>query len=183
MPLPPGQRTIEHLFELASPIPRSSAKWKALTNSICYCITKDMLPINTVNDSRWRYMLSKFEPRYTPPDRTTFARNYIPAMYEREKAKVSSALLSDMQSFAITTDGWTSRSNCSYVSLTVHYINKDWEMCCHLLETAEIMTDHTAPNLAAGLKDALERWKLPLGKLPAAVTDNARNICLALENL
>jgi len=26
----------------------------------------------------------------------------------------------------------------------------------HLLETAEIMTDHTAPNLAAALKDALD---------------------------
>ena len=39
-------------------------------------------------------MLSKFEPRYTPADRTTFARNYIPAMYECEKVKVSSALLS-----------------------------------------------------------------------------------------
>ena len=70
-------------------------------------------------------MLSKFEPRYTPPDRTTFARNHIPAMHEHEKVMVSIALLSDMQSFAITTDGWTSRSNCSYVSLTVHYINKD----------------------------------------------------------
>jgi len=98
-------------------------------------------------------------------------------MYECEKSKVSSATSSHMQSFAITTDGWTSRSNCSYVSLTVHYINKDWEMCCHLLETAEVMTDHTAPNLVAGLKDSLERWKLPLGKLTDAVTDNARNIC------
>ena len=34
-------------------------------------------------------MLSKFEVRYTPPDRTTFARNYIPTMYEHEKVKVS----------------------------------------------------------------------------------------------
>ena len=118
---------------------------------------------------------------YTPPDRTTFVRNYIPATYEREKVKVSNALLSDMQSFTITIDGWTSRSNCSYVSLTVHYINKGWEMCSHLLETSEVMTNHTAPNLAVGLKDALKRWKLPLRKLSAAVTDNARNICLALE--
>ena len=51
-------------------------------------------------------------------------------------------------------------------------------MCCHLLETSEVMTDHTAPNLAAGLKDALERWRLPLGKLSAE-----EYICLALENL
>ena len=104
-------------------------------------------------------------------------------MYEREKSKVSSAISSDMQSFAISTDEWTSRSNCSCVSLTVYYINKDWEMHCHLLETAEVMTDHTALNLAAGLKDSLEWWKLPSGNLTAAVTDIARSKCLALEIL
>jgi len=49
--LQPGQCTIEHSFELTSPISKSSAKWKTLTNSICYCITKDMLPINTINNS------------------------------------------------------------------------------------------------------------------------------------
>ena len=81
VPLQPVQCTIKHSFELASPMPRSSAKWKALTHSICYCITKDMLPIITVNDSGFRNMLS---PRYTPPDRTTFARNYIPATHEHE---------------------------------------------------------------------------------------------------
>jgi len=151
------QCTITHSFELASPIPRSFAKWKALMNLIYHCIKKDMLPVSTVNDSGFRCMLSRFEPRYTPPDRTTFSRSYIPAVYEREKAKVSSALLSDMQLFVVTTDGWTSRSNCS---LTVHYINKSWEICCHLLETTEIMTDHTAPNFEAALKYALERWKL-----------------------
>jgi len=118
----PGQRTITYSFELTSPIPRSSAKWKTLMKLICYCITKDILPISTVNDSEFIYMLRKFEPIYTPPDRTTFARNYIPVMYECGKAKVSSALLSDMQLFAITNNGWTSRSNCSYVSLTVHSV-------------------------------------------------------------
>jgi len=90
VPLQLGQCTITHSFELTSPILRSSVKWKTLTNSICYCIAKDMLLISTVND--------------------------------------------------------------------------------------------TAPNLAA-LKDALEQWKLPLGKLFAAITDYARNTCLALENL
>ena len=55
---------------------------------------KDMLSINTVNDNGFQYMLNKFE---TPNDRTAFARYFIPVMYECEKAKVSSALLSDVQ--------------------------------------------------------------------------------------
>ena len=47
-----NQRTIEHSFELTSPISKNSAKWKTLTNSICYCIDhKGHAPINTINDS------------------------------------------------------------------------------------------------------------------------------------
>jgi len=49
--LQPSQHTIEHSSELTSPIPKSSAKWKTLINLICYCIIKDMLPINTNNDT------------------------------------------------------------------------------------------------------------------------------------
>ena len=142
-----------------------------------------MFPVNTVSDDGFRHMIQKFDPRYIPPDRTTFARNHIPALYEREKARVKKEVSSELQYFAVTTDGWTSRANCSYVSLTVHYINKSWEMCYHLLETAESTEDHTASSLAAAMKVALERWELKPERLSVAVTDNARNISLAIEQL
>ena len=142
-----------------------------------------MLPISTVNDDGFRYMLQKFDSRYTPPDRTTFARNYIPALYEKEKVKVRKAISSELQYFTITTDGWTSRANCNYISLTVYYINKNWEMCYYLLETAESLEDHTACNLAAGMQAAFDRWDLTTAILSAAVTDNAKNISLAVEQL
>ena len=58
-----------------------------------------MLSINTINDSGL-IMLSKLGPRYTPTDRTTLARNYIPAMHECEKCTII-----NMQSFTIITDG------------------------------------------------------------------------------
>lgn len=177
-----SQRTIVSSFELLTPYSRTLSRWNKLTNSITYFIAKDMLPISTVNDHGFRQMLQKFDPRYTPPDRTTFARNYIPALYEQEKARVKKEI-TELQYFAITTDGWTSRANCSYVTLTVHYINKNWEMCYHLLETAESTQDHTACNLAAGMKVAFERWELKAALLSVAVTDNAKNISLAIEQL
>ena len=56
-------------------------------------------------------------------------------------------------------------------------------MCYHLLETAKSTEDHTASGLAAAMKVALERWELKPECLSVAVTDNAKNISLAIEQL
>ena len=90
-----------------------------------------MLPFDAVTDPGFRHMLPTFEPRYT------ITRHYMPELYECVKAKVADAMASGMQYFAVTSDGWSSQASHSYVSLIVHYINEHWEICCHLLETAE----------------------------------------------
>ena len=167
-------------FKQAMPYPKSSLRWKSLTQSVSYFLAKDMRPICTIINDGFKQMLQKFDSRYIPPDRTTFAQNYLPALYEQEKIKVKKAISSELQYFSVTTDGWTSRANCSYIRLTVHYINKNWY---HLLETAETSEDYTACNLAMGMEEAFERWNLKVASLSAAVTDNARNISLAIEQL
>ena len=43
-----GQHTIVESFEQRVPISRKSSRWKHLTESICYCIAKDMLPLDTI---------------------------------------------------------------------------------------------------------------------------------------
>ena len=40
----------------------SSVRWKALTDSVCHCIAKDMLPVDTINDPGFRQMLHTIEP-------------------------------------------------------------------------------------------------------------------------
>ena len=64
--------------------------------------------------------------------------------------------------FAVTTDGWTSRANQSYLSLTVQYIDEEWTLQSHLLETCQFAEAHTGDNLATELEGMLETWKLNL---------------------
>ena len=66
---------------------------------------------------------------------------------------------------------------------TVHYIDKLWYLCCHLLDTTEIITEHMAVNLAEELQESLTRWDLPKDKLVAVTTDNPCNIVNAIEIL
>ena len=100
----------------------------------------------------------------------------MPDMYEREKEKIMDAMGKGVHWFAMTTDGWKSRANHSYVTHTVYYIDGSWTFCSHLHDTAELSVEHTGVLLATELEEALQRWNLPANNFVAATTDNARNI-------
>ena len=175
-----NQPSIEDSFNKLAPLPRSSSRWKALTNSICYFLAKDLHPLSTVYDQGFLHMLKVFEPRYSPPDRTTFSRHYLTEMYTKEREKICKQTSGGLQWYAITCDGWTSRANHSYLSVT---INNKWELKWFLLETGEMVEQHTAVNLANYLDEVLDRWNLPITQVSAVVTDNATNITAAIARL
>ena len=80
-----GQSSIEDSFKRMTPLSRSSSRWKALTNAVCYFVANYQHPVATVNDPGFIHMLKIFELWYIIPDRTTFSRHYLPHLYEREK--------------------------------------------------------------------------------------------------
>ena len=142
-----------------------------------------MMPFSTVSNKGFQDMLHTFEPRYVLPDRKTITQHYMPDMYQREKMKITRAMEKDLIFFSITTDGWTSRANHSYITHTVHYIDESWKLCSHLLDTAELSSGHTGVNLASELQESLQHWNLEVSKLVAVTTDNAKNIVNAIEIL
>ena len=88
-----------------------------------------------------------------------------------------------LQWYAVTSDGWSSRDNHSYISVTLHFINNDWELKCFLLETGEMIEQHTAVNLANYLEEVIAHWNLSATHISAVVTDNAPNITAAVARL
>ena len=52
------QPSIKDSFNKLAPLPRSSSRWKVLTNSICYFLAKDLHPLSTVNDQGFLHMLN-----------------------------------------------------------------------------------------------------------------------------
>jgi len=65
---PKGQLSIEESFGKLVPLSRSSTRWKSLTNAVCQFLARDLVPIDTVNDTGFWSMLKVFEPRYVLPD-------------------------------------------------------------------------------------------------------------------
>jgi len=123
----PSQLQITNSLAVHLPLAHTTARWKKLTEAVCYYIAKDMLPLDTASGEGFLRMVKEFEPRYKPPGRKALTTHYLPILYQQQLDRVK-ALLSDSRystSFAMTTDIWSSHANDSYIGYTFHYITDD----------------------------------------------------------
>ncbi|XP_042070641.1 E3 SUMO-protein ligase ZBED1 [Haplochromis burtoni] len=138
-----------------------------------------MRPFSVVENTGFREMLRVLEPRYSIPSRTHFTDIAVPALYKETKAKLETAV-SAAPAVALTSDGWTSRATQSYLTVTAHYIDPEWQMKNCVLQT-RLVESHATDDLAKGLSEAVEDWKLVRPNVTISVTtDNAKNIVNAV---
>jgi len=77
---------------------------------------------------------------------------------------------------AVTTDGWTlTLTNVQYITTTVHYIDKDWNMQAHILAKRPAVDKHTADYIRNFVVDVLLEFGLQK-EGDIFMTDNAANI-------
>ena len=60
------QRSIMEALQKCEPLQLHSQRWKSLTDAVCYCIAKDSLPLDSITDLGFRFMLQAFKPCYIP---------------------------------------------------------------------------------------------------------------------
>ena len=78
-----SQASIPQLFNKAQKYDRASRRCHEITDSITYCISKDMLPIYTTEkDGFWR-LIETLDPRYDISSAKYMSGTAIPALYEK----------------------------------------------------------------------------------------------------
>ena len=87
--------------------------------------------------------------------------------------------LKEAECFSATTDVWTSAATEPYMMLTIHFIDKTWNLQSLCLDTVPMFADHTGQNIADAVLDIFDNWQLSTDKLVAATTDSGSNIVAA----
>ena len=149
------QQSISDAFQKYQKYERGSKQWQKLMDSVAKCLAKDMMPIYTVEKSGFQQLLKDFDPRYQLPSRKYFSQQAIPKLYNETREKIIQQLES-VEFFSATTDMWSSNTMEPYMSYTVHFIDSHWKLQSRCLETLYTPADHTAENLADGMKEILE---------------------------
>ena len=172
--LPKGQTTLTRGF--ASPLPHNIARAQEITRAIGYFIGKDLRPFSMVENEGFRLFMNTLEPRYRIPSRQHFSQVVVPKLYQEVRAHVVE-VLRRADTVSMTTNGWTSRATQSYITITAHVINAEWELAGFVLQTQPLLESHTGANIAEVLKEAVAEWQLERQQQGiAVVTDNARNM-------
>ncbi|XP_038155642.1 E3 SUMO-protein ligase ZBED1-like [Cyprinodon tularosa] len=173
------QTKLADAFSHSTPYDSQSKRWKELTEAVAFCLAKDMLPLQSVEKEGFRRMVHKMDTRYKMPSRKYFSKTALPKMYDECRDGLQ-AKLSTVTFFASTTDMWSSRATEPYISLTVHYITDDWSLNSNCLQTSFFPEDHTGENIASGLKQFLQEWKLDEAKQVCVTTDSGANVVKAV---
>lgn len=118
-------------------------------------------------------------PDYSLPSRKTLSNNILQSVHSAVLEDIKSTII-EASAVCLTTDGWTSKTNTSYMAVTAHFINKNTELKSHLLACEEFGERHTADNLTRFLNDVLAGFEIS-NKVTAIVSDNAANITLAIR--
>lgn len=136
----------------------SSVRSEEITKAICKMIAMDMQPLSIVEDIGFIELIRVLEPGYTIPCRKTIA-NRTRNLYEEVKEEVNKKL--DQVSYiALATDAWTSRNCDSYLTVSAHFLNKDWIPKKITLGTYGCSEKHTADKLTGELTEVMNDWNI-----------------------
>ncbi|XP_065662597.1 uncharacterized protein LOC136085236 [Hydra vulgaris] len=138
------------------------------------------LPLMLVESSAFKEFVLCLNPKYKVPCRKKL-RPLLTDLY-REKVELLKSKLLSIKVLSITTDGWTSCQNYSYISATAHFISDKTNFISFCLGFAYLNGRHDADNLKEALLKIVEKFKVD-DKIMSIVSDNASNVRNCLNSL
>lgn len=130
-----------------------------MINELVKWIVMNQHAFTTVEERGFHDFIHTLYPTAKIPSADTI-KSYISNFYEADKEKIQNILLNVPGKISFTTDCWTSPSIKSFLSITAHFINKDWELQHILLDFIEVVESHTGKNLKETFVAGLEYFSI-----------------------
>lgn len=162
--------------------PMSIPKTMRQNEQLVKMIAKEYHALSLVEGKEFKQFVHMLNPAYQLPSRKTLTTSLIPQVF----SKVSDLIRKELEgasSVSITTDGWTSLANESYIAVTAHFISEDEHILkARLLECFAWRERHPSDNIATELRCVVTDWGIG-EKVSAVVSDNAANVTAAIRLL
>lgn len=141
-----------------------------LNKSITFGLVKDLRPLYSVERSGFKHMaqaLINFGAKYGCQDvenciqhRTTLKRYHVPDLCKEARQNYKELFKSTTSNkFAFSKDMWSEKYNQrNFLSLTMHFINDNWELLPITLGLDEIVEKKTTEHLRAKCEEILKLY-------------------------
>ncbi|XP_018398073.1 PREDICTED: zinc finger BED domain-containing protein 1-like [Cyphomyrmex costatus] len=175
--VPPSRKRQLQMKFLSKGIMQKNSK--AIDRALVEMICLDFQPLQIIENTGFQNYTYKLNPHYVLPLRKTLSEKLLTEHYSLARAATLEKL-QKVQYLSVTTDIWSSDSNKSFLTLTVHFIYKT-KLIALTLSTAEMSSNHTAEHIAMTIRDILENQRKIYDKVITIVTDNAANVKKAVS--
>jgi len=132
-------------------------------------IIEDELPFAHGEKSGLKKFMALACPRFTLPSRRTCTRDTVKIYFE-QKAKLKMFLQENCQRVSLTTDGWTSQQQDSYMTVTAHFIDNNWCLHKKIISFFKVK-GKKGDDIGKHLQKVLHDWGLD--KVMTVTVDNA----------
>jgi hypothetical protein len=149
------------------------AKKEKLTHLIGRMIAKDLLPYSIVEQEGFTEVLQFLCPEYKLPCAITFMNSIIPQIYVKERQKLQNIITKEFLHGSITTDGWSSRNQQHFTTLSLHYITEDFLLRSFTLEMKPTESKSSEVQQQF-IQEKLSTWNINRSNIVAGVTDNEK---------
>jgi len=157
--------------------PLGKERQTEITRAVTSFISRDLRPMNIIDGQGFKDLVESLEPRYKIPCRKTITKTCIPQLYQR-LVTILKSCLKDVDGYALTFDYWTSYASKSYLTITIHYLDENFQIKHFVLKTPEVYEEHSGDVTAKVILSTLENFGLNIQDLKKvwAVSDAASNM-------
>lgn len=136
-----------------------SARKCQIDKKVMNMIAVDVQPFSCVEDEGFIELLKELDPRYKLPSRRHLRDEILPTQYATLRKKLSS-ILDSVDFLALTTDLWTSKANKGYITITCHFVSKEFKLMSAIFSIGQLLThtNHTSSNMASTLTSSSNRF-------------------------
>lgn len=132
-------------------------------------VVKDEHAFNVVEGVGFKELVQELQPQFIVPSRMTVTRD-VHQLFCNERVKLMKVLTKSGQKVCLTTDCWTSCTQISYMCLTAHYIDSEWNLQKKIINFCQVR-NHKGETIGKVIEACLLGWKLE--KIFSVTLDNA----------
>ncbi|CAI6356272.1 unnamed protein product [Macrosiphum euphorbiae] len=118
-------------------------------------IALDYQPYSIVDDRGFKNLINTLESKYKLPTRQYLSSTEIPQLYSKRLSELKKEItteLNNMQSISFNFDIWTSGAQQPYISLTTHYLTKQFDLRNKTIGCSYFPGEHTGKIFFSKLK-------------------------------
>ena len=140
-------------------------------------IATDILPFSVVEGAAFKRVMTQAEPRYPLKTETFFRAKKMDEMYTGVVSKIQKLLSVENagKSISFTTDCW-SGSNEALMSLTAHFIDKNWKKVQLVLNVKSLTQSHTGQYIGETFLSMLQEWEIDVERVMLVLRDSGANM-------